>query len=324
MDIRPRRITAIIGPSGCGKSTLIRCFNRMNELIPGARVSGEVLYHGENIYGPGVDPVVVRRHIGMVFQRPNPFPKSIYDNVAFGAKINGYKGDMDELVERSPAPRRSVGRGQEQAQEERPRPLRRPAAAAVHRPGHRGGARRDPHGRAGLGPRPHRHRAHRGPDAGTQAGLLDHHRDAQHAAGRPRLGRDGVPLHRGGRGDLALAGASWWSSARPARSSPSHGTSGQKTTSRAASDKRPEKDGRRHAGCVPQRAGEPRPGDRAHGRAGRAEHPDGHHGPGRGRPGAGAEGPRRRRRASTRSSSTSRSARWPCWPSRRRWPAICG
>jgi phosphate transport system ATP-binding protein len=101
MDIRPRRITAIIGPSGCGKSTLIRCFNRMNELIPGARVEGEILYHGENIYGAGVDPVTVRRRVGMVFQRPNPFPKSIYDNVAFGAKINGYKGDMDELVERS-------------------------------------------------------------------------------------------------------------------------------------------------------------------------------------------------------------------------------
>ncbi|NLE11932.1 MAG: ATP-binding cassette domain-containing protein, partial [Actinobacteria bacterium] len=82
MDIRPRRITAIIGPSGCGKSTLIRCFNRMNELIPGAKVTGEILYHGENIYAPGVDPVVVRRHIGMVFQRPNPFPKSIYDNIA--------------------------------------------------------------------------------------------------------------------------------------------------------------------------------------------------------------------------------------------------
>jgi phosphate transport system ATP-binding protein len=101
MDIRPRRITAIIGPSGCGKSTLIRCFNRMNELIPGARVEGEILYHGENIYGPGVDPVPVRRRIGMVFQRPNPFPKSIYDNVTFGARINGYKGDLDELVERS-------------------------------------------------------------------------------------------------------------------------------------------------------------------------------------------------------------------------------
>jgi phosphate transport system ATP-binding protein len=101
MVIRPRRITAVIGPSGCGKSTLIRCFNRMNELIPGTRVSGEIRYHGENIYAPGVDPVVVRRHIGMVFQRPNPFPKSIYENIAFGAKINGYKGDMDELVERS-------------------------------------------------------------------------------------------------------------------------------------------------------------------------------------------------------------------------------
>jgi phosphate transport system ATP-binding protein len=101
LDIKPRRITAIIGPSGCGKSTLIRCFNRMNELIPGAKVSGKVSYHGEDIYAPGVDPVAVRRHIGMVFQRPNPFPKSIYDNIAFGAKINGYKGDMDELVERS-------------------------------------------------------------------------------------------------------------------------------------------------------------------------------------------------------------------------------
>jgi phosphate transport system ATP-binding protein len=101
MEIRPRRITAIIGPSGCGKSTLIRCFNRMNELIPGTRVSGQVLYHGEDIYAPGIDPVMVRRRIGMVFQRPNPFPKSIYDNVAFGPKINGFKGDMDELVERS-------------------------------------------------------------------------------------------------------------------------------------------------------------------------------------------------------------------------------
>jgi len=101
MDIKPRRITAIIGPSGCGKSTLVRCFNRMNELIPGAKVSGQILYHGDDIYGHEVNPVIVRRNIGMVFQRPNPFPKSIYQNIAFGAKINGYKGDMDELVERS-------------------------------------------------------------------------------------------------------------------------------------------------------------------------------------------------------------------------------
>jgi phosphate transport system ATP-binding protein len=101
MDIMPREITAIIGPSGCGKSTMIRCLNRMNDLIPGARVQGEVQYHGKDIYGPDVDPVAVRRHIGMVFQRPNPFPKSIYDNVAFGARINGYRGNLDELVERS-------------------------------------------------------------------------------------------------------------------------------------------------------------------------------------------------------------------------------
>jgi phosphate transport system ATP-binding protein len=100
-DIAPREITAIIGPSGCGKSTLIRCFNRMNDLVIGAKVTGQVLYHGEDIYAPGVDPVTVRRRIGMVFQRPNPFPKSVYDNIAFGAKINGYRGDMDELVERS-------------------------------------------------------------------------------------------------------------------------------------------------------------------------------------------------------------------------------
>jgi phosphate transport system ATP-binding protein len=101
IDILPREVTAVIGPSGCGKSTFIRCLNRMNDLIPGTRVEGQVLYRGTDIYAPGVDPVAVRRQIGMVFQRPNPFPKSIYDNIAFGAKINGYRGDMDELVERS-------------------------------------------------------------------------------------------------------------------------------------------------------------------------------------------------------------------------------
>jgi phosphate transport system ATP-binding protein len=94
-------VTAIIGPSGCGKSTLLRSFNRMNDLIDGARVDGRVLYHGVDLYADGVDPVEVRRRIGMVFQKPNPFPKSIYDNVAFGPRVAGYRGDMDELVERS-------------------------------------------------------------------------------------------------------------------------------------------------------------------------------------------------------------------------------
>ncbi len=99
--IPSRRITAIIGPSGCGKSTLLRAFNRMNELVPTARTEGEVLFRGQNIYEPWVDPVEVRRRIGMVFQKPNPFPKSIYENVAWGARIHGYQGNLDELVERS-------------------------------------------------------------------------------------------------------------------------------------------------------------------------------------------------------------------------------
>ena len=101
LDISAREITAIIGPSGCGKSTLIRCFNRMNDLVPGATVTGQVLYNGEDVYAAGVDPVTVRRRIGMVFQRPNPFPKSIYDNIAFGPRVAGFKGNMDELVESS-------------------------------------------------------------------------------------------------------------------------------------------------------------------------------------------------------------------------------
>ncbi len=101
LTVRRHQITAIIGPSGCGKSTLLRAFNRMNELIPTAHATGEVLYHGQNIYDPQVDPVEVRRRIGMVFQKPNPFPKSIYENVAWGARINGYRGNMDDLVEQS-------------------------------------------------------------------------------------------------------------------------------------------------------------------------------------------------------------------------------
>ncbi len=99
--IPDRKVVAFIGPSGCGKSTLLRCFNRMNDLVPGARVEGEAIFQGTNLYGPGVDAVDVRRRIGMVFQKPNPFPKSIYDNVAFGLRINGYRGDLDEAVERS-------------------------------------------------------------------------------------------------------------------------------------------------------------------------------------------------------------------------------
>jgi phosphate transport system ATP-binding protein len=101
IQVPRNRITALIGPSGCGKSTLLRSFNRMNDLIDGAHITGQVRYHGVDLYADGVDPVEVRRRIGMVFQKPNPFPKSIYDNVAFGPRVAGYKGNMDELVERS-------------------------------------------------------------------------------------------------------------------------------------------------------------------------------------------------------------------------------
>ncbi|MBD2361892.1 phosphate ABC transporter ATP-binding protein [Anabaena minutissima FACHB-250] len=101
LDIPKNQVTAFIGPSGCGKSTLLRCYNRLNDLIESFRAEGKVFYYEKNLYAPDIDPVEVRRRIGMVFQRPNPFPKSIYDNIAFGAKINGYKGNMDELVERS-------------------------------------------------------------------------------------------------------------------------------------------------------------------------------------------------------------------------------
>ena len=100
-EIPRNKVVALIGPSGCGKSTLLRCFNRMNDLVPSARVAGEVLFQGEDLYGDHVDPVEVRRRIGMVFQKPNPFPKSIYDNVAFGPKINGIDGDIDAIVEQS-------------------------------------------------------------------------------------------------------------------------------------------------------------------------------------------------------------------------------
>ena len=99
LDVFRNTVTAFIGPSGCGKSTFIRCFNRMNDLIPGAKVEGTVLYHGADLYGRDIDPVEIRRRIGMVFQKPNPFPKSIYDNIAFGPRVLGMKGSLDERVE---------------------------------------------------------------------------------------------------------------------------------------------------------------------------------------------------------------------------------
>jgi phosphate transport system ATP-binding protein len=101
LDIPEKHVVAFIGPSGCGKSTVLRCFNRMNDLIKSARIEGKVTFRGKDIYASGIDPVGLRSRIGMVFQKPNPFPKSIYENIAFGARLNGYTGNMDELVEAS-------------------------------------------------------------------------------------------------------------------------------------------------------------------------------------------------------------------------------
>jgi len=101
MDITKGKVTAFIGPSGCGKSTLLRCFNRLNDLIESFHIDGKIYYRDQDIYSKDIDPVEVRRRVGMVFQKPNPFPKSIYDNIAYGARVNGYTGDMDELVETS-------------------------------------------------------------------------------------------------------------------------------------------------------------------------------------------------------------------------------
>jgi len=101
LDIQEKEVTAFIGPSGCGKSTVLRSINRMNELVPNTRTEGKVLFRGTDLYDPSMDAVAVRRHIGMVFQKPNPFPKSVYENIAWAARLNGYKGDMDELVEKS-------------------------------------------------------------------------------------------------------------------------------------------------------------------------------------------------------------------------------
>jgi phosphate transport system ATP-binding protein len=101
LAIPKNQITAFIGPSGCGKSTILRCFNRLNDLVHGFRATGKITYHGQDLYDPTIDPVEVRKHIGMVFQKPNPFPKTIFDNVACGARVNKFAGDLAELVEKS-------------------------------------------------------------------------------------------------------------------------------------------------------------------------------------------------------------------------------
>ena len=220
----------MIGPSGCGKSTLVRCINRMHEEIPGARADGTVLLDDVDLYDATASTwSPVRRAIGMVFQKPNPFPTmSIFDNVAAGLRLSGRKGDMHERVEQSLRGAGAVGGGQGPPRRARDRALRRPAAAAVHRAHDRGRARGDPDGRAVLRAGPDRHAEDRGADRRPQAALHDRDRHAQHAAGRARGRQDGVHAQR----------ASSSSSTRPRRSSPTRRTRAPRSTSPASSGRR--------------------------------------------------------------------------------------
>ena len=144
MPLYENKVTAFIGPSGCGKSTLLRVLNRMYDLYPNQRAEGEVMFDGENILSPKQDLNLLRSRIGMVFQKPTPFPMSIYENIAFGIRLYEKlpKSELDGRVETRAAPRRAVGRGEGQAQRQRPQPVGRPAAAALHRPHRRGASPR--------------------------------------------------------------------------------------------------------------------------------------------------------------------------------------
>ena len=222
MSIRPQTVTALIGPSGCGKSTFLRSINRMHEVIPGARVEGSLELDGQDLYGPGVDPVGVRRQVGMVFQRPNPFPTmSIYDNVIAGQRLNNKKmrKDATDDAGRAVAARcQPLERGQGPPRQARLRALRWSAAAPVHRARHRGAARRAADGRAVLGARPDLDAGDRGPDQRAEERVHDRHRHAQHAAGGP-----GQRLHAGSstsRAPASRASSSRWTRRRRSSRSP--------------------------------------------------------------------------------------------------------
>ena len=194
MRFEPGAITALIGPSGCGKSTLLRCLNRMHEVIPNAYVEGEVLLDGHNLYEPGVDPTDTRRRIGMVFQRPNPFPTmtiKITCSPACDSRANRRRRRARGDRRAEPAARGAVGRSQRQAAQGRHVAVGRPAAAAVHRARARRGSRSAADGRAGVGARSDLDGEDRRADARAARRVHDRHRDPQHAAGGALLG-----LHR--------------------------------------------------------------------------------------------------------------------------------
>ena len=193
MNIPEKSITALIGPSGCGKSTFLKTLDRMNDLVPGVRIEGEVKYNGQDIFAPSVDVNELRREIGMVFQKPNPFPMSIYDNIAYGPRTHGVrkKDELDEIVEQSlrgAAIWDEVG----PAEKERAGPFRRTAAAALHRAGAGRAAAGSADGRANERARPHFDLQDRRTCHESERAVHHHHRHAQHAAGAAHFGQNGV------------------------------------------------------------------------------------------------------------------------------------
>ena len=236
LTIEPRTVTAFIGPSGCGKSTFLRTLNRMHEVIPGARVEGEVLLDGNNLYGPGVDPVLVRRQVGHGLPAAQPVPHHVDPRQRAGRREAQQPADAEDRRRR---PRRAVAaaartcgtRSRTASNLPGSGPLRRPAAAALHRPRHRGLARRAADGRALLGPRPDLHARDRGPHRGAQERLHDRHRHPQHAAGRPASPT--APRSSTSRAPASPASSS--STTTPNRSSRTRPCRRPRTTSPAAS-----------------------------------------------------------------------------------------
>ena len=236
-SIYRNRVTALIGPSGCGKSTFLRCFNRMNDLIDGAQIEGDVLYHGDDLYGPDVDPVEVRRRIGMVFQKPNPFPKSIYDNVAFGPRIAGLQGRTRRAASSRACAQAALW---DEVKDKLKRVgVRRSPAASSSACASRGRLAVEPDVILMDEPcsalDPDRDGADRGSDARAEARVHDRDRHAQHAAGRTCL-RPHRVLHASRSSDEGTAPDGWSSTTEPRRSSPTRRTSGPRATSRGGSD----------------------------------------------------------------------------------------
>ena len=212
MDIPEKEVTAFIGPSGCGKSTFLKTLNRMNDLVEGCRITGDVKLDGVDIFKDKLDVNVLRKRVGMVFQKPNPFPMSIYDNIAYGPRTHGIrnKAQLDEIVERSLRGAAIWDEVKDRLKKSALGMSRRPAAAPVHRPRPGRGAGSPADGRAHFRPGPHLHQPRGGAGHGPEEGLHHRHRHPQHAAGRPYL-RTRPP---------SSCWASWWRWAPPSACSP--------------------------------------------------------------------------------------------------------